>query len=347
MGIAIRRLVLEPERQLLIDFLYRHLTPQSTERRFAWLYLENPSGHAQVWVAENLETREVVGASTVFPRCLYVNGRETHGFVLGDFCIHPEYRSLGPAVRLQRACLEEMSPEIRTLGYDLPGDRMLPVHRRLGTTPQDRLVRFAKPLRVNRKVAEKISMKSLARGLSSIGNKALKWRDAMRAFSGAHEIAWHRGPCGEEFSTVAARVSADYQGVITARTAAYLNWRYLSHPLRHFEILTARRQGVLAGYLILTREAEDASIVDLFGIEDCELLSSLLAHAVEFLRGLGVVTVSAHVLATHPWTRLFSRLGFEPRDSCPVVFYPSRSQVVADREASATDWFLMDGDRES
>jgi GNAT superfamily N-acetyltransferase len=346
MGIAIRRLALEAERQLLIDFLYRHLTRQSTERRFGWLYLGNPSGHAQVWVAENPQTREMVGASAVFPRRLYINGRQTLGFVLGDFCIHPDYRSLGPAVRLQRACLEEMNPEIRTMGYDLPGDRMLPVHRRLGIAPQDRLIRLAKPLRVNRKVAGKIPMKGLVRGLSSIGNKALKWRDAVRAFSAAHEIAWHQGPCGEEFSTLAARVSAG-QGITTARTAAYLNWRYLSHPLRHFEILTARCDGVLAGYLILTREAEDACVVDLFGIEDWELLSSLLAYAVEFLRGLAVVTVNTHVLATHRWMRLFARSGFAPRDSCPVVFYPSFPKAVADREASATSWFLMDGDRES
>lgn len=345
MSIVIRRLGLEAERQLLTEFLYRHLTPQSTERRFAWLYLGNPSGPAQVWVAEDSKTQQVVGTSAVFPRCLYVNGKETLGFVLGDFCVHPEYRSLGPAVQLQRACLEHMSAEIRIIGYDLPGEGMLPVHRRLGVTPQSRLVRLAKPLRVDRKVAEKVSMKGLAGSLSAIGNKALEWRDALRDFSGKYQIAWQEGPCGEEYSALAAKVATN-PGISTARTAAYLNWRYLSHPFVQFDILTARQNGALVGCLILTRDGENASIVDLFGIEDGELLSNLIAHTVEFLRGLRVVTVSAHILAGHRWAGLFARMGFAARDSCPVIFYSLDSPAASAGNAAA-NWFLMDGDRES
>ena len=297
-------------------------------------------------MAEDSSTLEIAGASAVFPRSLYVNGQKTMGFVLGDFCIHPEYRTLGPAVQLQRACLEQMSSEIRRFGYDLPGAGMLAVHRRLGTTPQSHLVRMAKPLRVNRKVAERVRNEGLANGLSSIGNQVLKWRDAVRSHSKKYEIAWNEGPFGEEFSKLAAEV-ANNPGITTSRTADYLNWRYMAHPIRRFEVLTAREAGVLGGYLVLTRDADDACIVDLFGKESLELLSSLVGHAVEFLRGLNVMTVNAHVLATHPWMRLFARLGFEARDSCPVVFYASDPAVACGGTSPATTWFLMDGDRES
>src|SRR5262249_18358458 len=153
------------------------------------------------------------------------NGNETRGFVLGDFCIRPDYRTLGPAVQLQRACLEQMSPEIRSVGYDLPGDGMLPVHRRLGTTPQVQLVRLAKPLRVDRKVAEKVPFKGLAGGLSLIGNEVLKARDRWKRRPVTAELAWHQGPFEQEFSTLAARASANH-GIATARTASFLNWRY-------------------------------------------------------------------------------------------------------------------------
>jgi len=346
MGISIRRIAVEPDRQLLIEFLRRYLTPESTELRFAWLYLANPAGQAQAWVAEDTKTKEVVGTSAVFPRCLYVDGEEARGFVLGDFCIRPEYRSLGPAVQLQRACLEQMSPEIRAMGYDLPGNSMLPVHRRLGTAPQNRLVRLAKPLRVDRKVAERIPIKVLASGLRLIGNRVLEARDLLRRKPLKDELAWHRGPFEQEFSTLAARVSANH-GIATARTASFLNWRYRAHPLRQFEILTARRDGELAAYVILTHDAQDARIVDLFGIQDWELLSGLLAHAVQFLRGLNVVTVSAHVLATHPWIGLFAASGFRPRDSCPVVFYSLEPELACKGRPPTTSWFLMDGDRES
>ena len=346
MRIAIRRLSLEQERSALIQFLRRYLTPHSAEHRFAWLYLENPNGNAQVWVAEDSTSGELVGASAVFPKRLHLDGKETLGFVFGDFCIHPGYRSLGPAVQLQRACLEQMSLEIRTIGYDFPGAGMLPVHRRLGRQPEDRLVRLAKPLRVDRKISEKVPRGGIARTLSAVGNGVLGWSDRWRSVPARAEIAWHQGRCGEEFSALAAK-TAPRTGITTARTATYLNWRYLDHPIRHFDILTARRDGVLMACAVVTRDAEDACIVDLFGMEEREVLTGLLCHAVESLRSLDIVTVSAHLLASHPWLRLFARLGFVQRDSSPVIFYRAGGGGGFAGKAPAPGWFLMDGDRES
>lgn len=346
MQIAIRRLLLEQERSALIRFLRTYLTPHSTEHRFAWLYLGNPNGSAQVWVAEDSISGELVGASAVFPKRLYLDGKEILGFVLGDFCIHPGYRSLGPAVQLQRACLEQMSPEIRTIGYDFPGAGMLPVHRRLGRQPQDRLVRLAKPLRVDRKISEKVPRGGIARAVSAVGNRVLRWRDRWRNVPTRAEIAWHQGRCGEEFSALAVKI-ARRTGITSARTATYLNWRYLDHPILNFDILTARLEGVLVAYTVVTRDAEDACIVDLFGMEDGELLTGLLRYAVESLRSLDIVTVSTHLLASHPWVRLFARLGFVQRDSSPVIFYRSEGTGGFTGGAQAAGWFLMDGDRES
>ncbi len=346
MTIAIRRIALQRERALLIDFLAKYLTPHSNDRRFDWLYLGNPIGQAQVWLAEDTRTGAMLGTSAVFPRRFYVRGKETLGFVLGDFCIHPGFRSLGPAIQLQKACIHEMESSIRTLGYDFPSERMLAVHRRLGVRPRDRLIRLAKPLRMDRKVAEKIRVPLVARNMSRLGNQVLKWRDRRRKLSRMEQIGWHAGSCGEEFSTLAVTVSVDHE-VCLARTADYLNWRYVAHPYQKFEILTARRDGALEAYLVLKQEGEDACIVDLFGAEYPGLLSGIVAHTVELLRRRGVVTVSAPVLASHRWVHLFERLGFVKRESTPVITYPAAGTFSGDQDEREAKWFLMDGDRES
>jgi hypothetical protein len=346
MSIRVRRLQLQEDREVLVQFLFQHLSAHSDERRFDWLYLANPSGKAQVWAAEDSQTGAMVGASAVFPRLLYENGRERMGFVLGDFCIHPRYRSLGPAVLLQRTSIEEMSSAKHMIGYDLPSANMMAVQRRLGMTSRDRLARLAKPLRTDRRVAARIKMRSVAKGVSMIGNRVLKLRDLLQHPAEREEITQQSGPCQEEFNALAAGVSGSY-GVCVARTASYLNWRYFGHPSARFEMLTARRDGLLKGYLVMHQEGEHARIVDLFGIPDLTLLAGLILKAVELMRDQGAMTLSAPLLASHPWIPLFERLGFRERDSCPVIFYPRAQGPQTEAADSETRWFLMDGDRDS
>jgi len=346
MAFRIRSADLLRDRTFLIEFFRKYLTPNSDTHRFDWLYLQNPGGTARVWLVENLDTEESIGAAASFPRRFYVRGRESLGFVLGDFCIHPGFRSLGPAIQLQRTCIQGMDSNAPAIGYDFPSESMLAVHRRLGAQPEDRLVRFAKPLRTDRKVAGRVKLPFVARAVSAAGNQMLKWRDRRWRYSRREVIGQHNGPCGREFTTLATKVSLQHE-VCLARTAEYLNWRYLANPLQKFEFLTVRHNEDLAAYLVLTQEGEDARIMDLFGEEDLGMLGGLISHAIELLRTRGVITVSAPLLASHRWGRLFERLGFSKRDSCPVITYPVAGCSTDNRARHHTGWFLMEGDRDS
>ncbi len=346
MAIAVRPADLRRDRELLIDFLFQHLTPLSDGRRFDWLYCDNPHGPARVWIAAEDGSGATVGAAAAFPRRLHVQGVEARGCVLGDFCIHPRYRSLGPALQLQRACLEAIDSGSLDVGYDFPGVSMVAVYRRLRVELREQMVRLAKLLRADRKIAEKVRVRPLARGLSAIGNLALALRDrGLQPRNGA-TISAHEGPCGEEFSSLAQQVSAGY-GICVERSAEYLNWRYRAHPQRRHEILTARRQSSLVAYLTFTLTEQDANIVDLFGLEDTEVLGGLIAHAEELLRELGVITVSAPILASHPRVALFEKLGFRARESAPVLLYAPAGRGATPPAAVPPQWFLMDGDRDS
>lgn len=222
---------------------------------------------------------------------------------------------------------------------------MTAVYRRLGTEPQQNMIRLAKPLRLDRKIEENLKLRALSGPLSAIGNCVLRWRDR-RSFKRREDISRHKGLCGEDFSKLAARLKKE-QGICVARTAEYLNWRYVRHPSQRFEIYTARRRGELLGYVIFTQAQEEARIVDLFGIEDAEVLGSLVEEIVELLRDGGVITVSAPVLAWHPRVALFESLGFRGRESRPVLIYSASRWLRSGRSGTEPQWFLMDGDRDS
>src|SRR5208282_5908984 len=100
------------------------------------------------------DTNSIVGSAAVVPRRMYVRNQELRCALLVDLWIHPEYRTLGPALKLQRACLDEIATCGYSFYYDFPHSNMLAIYRRLGVEASHRLVRLTKPLDVKRKLGK-------------------------------------------------------------------------------------------------------------------------------------------------------------------------------------------------
>jgi hypothetical protein len=345
-NVSIRPVDLNADRDLLIDALSRYLTPLSDARRFDWLYCHNPHGEAQAWMATDTDQDTIIGAAGAFPRRFYVNDDETYGWVLGDFCINATYRSLGPALQLQRACLTAVEAGKMPFCFDFPSTRMMAVYKRLRIQQNASMLRLAKPLRIDHHVKQRVNSPIVARGVSVMGNLLLRLRDTRRTSAAAATISCHEGPCGEEFSALAREVGSRY-GVCVQRSAAYLNWRYLAHPLHRYECLTARREGTLRAYAMFTHTGEEATLVEWFGIEEAAILGGLIEEMVSRLRQRGVNTVSAPLGMSHPWIGLLQQLGFRVREAAPVVIYGSPCPRAKASTVEAMKWFLMQGDRES
>jgi len=345
-NVSIRPVDLNAERDLLIDALARYLTPFSDARRFDWLYCHNPHGEAQAWMATDTDSGVIVGAAGAFPRRFYIDGHEACGWVLGDFCIHETYRSLGPALQLQRACLAAVEAGNMPFCYDFPSTRMMAIYKRLRIKPNSSMLRLAKPLRIDHHVKQIVNSPGVARGLSGMGNLLLRLRDTRRTSTAAATISGLEGPCSEEFSALAREVGGRY-GVCVQRSAAYLNWRYVTHPLRRYECLTARRAGALMAYAMFTQAGEEATLVEWFGIEEAAVLCGLIEEMVYRLRQRGVSTVSAPLGVAHPWVGLLQQLGFKVREAAPVVVYGSPCLQANAIRVEELNWFLMHGDRES
>jgi GNAT superfamily N-acetyltransferase len=344
MPLRLRRLDLNSDRIEVISALRRLLHPEFDDRRFDWLYLDSPFGVAKGWVACEAEKGVIVGCAAAFPRKVCIDGKESVGLVLGDFCLDPEYRSLGPALQLQRACLEDASQPPYAFCYDFPSHSMMAVYKRLGVPQCGSLVRWAKPLRTKGRIEPVVGSNPIASGIASVADMAL----ALRGWKGglkACDIAMHEGIFGGEFSELDSQLRSQ-PGMRTLRTAEFLNWRYQSYPGKMHETVTARRAGILVGYVVFTKDKEDTSIVDLSSVDEPSVIARLLAAAVERLRQYGAATVSMNAGDKHPWNDIFYRAGFRPREGSPVVVCvsPGGTQALADFQHN---WYLMRGERDS
>jgi hypothetical protein len=340
-GVSIRRADAETDRDLLIRLFHRFLTPLSDDRRWNWLYTKNPHGAPRIWLAVDSANGAAVGAGSAFARRVYMSGQANVAWVLGDFCIADDYRSLGVALKLQRACLQDIDSGAAAFCYDFPSTAMMAVYQRLGIHALRHMVRLAKPLRVDRKVRELVPTPFLRSALTKAGNILL----SRSASNGKHfgvQLSLQPGECGHEFSELAIKRGV-FNSVCTERSAEYLNWRYLRNPLANYEILTARRDGELLAYAIFSHGGEDAAIVDIFGPDDTAAISALLDALITLLRERAVVTLSAVLIDSHPWIPFFSRAGFKEREKSPIIVY----RPAHGREFDASKWFLTYGDRDS
>jgi GNAT superfamily N-acetyltransferase len=343
MKLAIRPACLEADSKVLIEAFMRFLNPHYDAPRFEWAYLQNPHGQGRAWIAFDPARDVLVGTATAFPRRARVGDRTVTGWVLGDFCVADGYRSLGPAVQLQRTCLAGVDSGAVSFCYDFPSVSMSAVYARLGVSQTLRRVRLARPLRVDRYVRDRIKHPGVARGVSTTVNLVLALTSRNAPRDATLDTTLHGGSCGDEFSALADEIGTTY-GACIDRSAEYLNWRYLSNPFQRYEIMTARHVGVLRGYAVFTQTEEEARIVDLVGIEP-DVVVRMLVEAVTALQTKrGACTLSLRLCETHPWLSLLRTCGFRPRESSTIVIYAGLPSPPESGSIERGPWFLMDGD---
>src|SRR5260370_31352480 len=140
MATVIRQANLEADRGSLLEALNHWLIPQSDRHRFEWLYLNGPHGQARVWVSTLGADGPTIGAAAAFPSKMCIGGIPKAGWVLGDFFIAPQFRTVGPALRLQRACLDGTASRTLQFSSDFPAAAMVPIYNRLSIKPPARMV---------------------------------------------------------------------------------------------------------------------------------------------------------------------------------------------------------------
>jgi hypothetical protein len=346
MAITIRPGSLDTDRDAAIGLFARYLNPAYDADRFAWLYTANPAGRGRLWIATDDKTDEIVGTAGAFPREIYLDGREATGWVLGDFCVAERYRALGPALALQRACLDDLAATPAALFHDFPHRRLMPIYTRLRVGPPRPMRRLVRLLRVDDKVTALMGPSLLGRGLTGAANSVLARRARPPRASATVVTGLLEGPCGPEFSALASTVSADY-GTCLRRSAEYLNWRYVANPVRPHDLVTVHREGRLAAWAALSRNAGVGALVDVFGVPDPELIATAAQAAVAVLSRRGCATVNVSLLDGHPWIELFRGLGFSPRESSPVILHPLPASGLSGPALAARPVFLMQGDQDS
>ncbi len=346
-GVVVKRADLIRDRDTIVHLHQKFLTSLSSEKRFDWLYRENPSGSALAWLLQEAESGEAIGVAAAFPRTLRIGSKKESGWVLGDFCIHDAYRSLGPALQLQRKCLEGVGLGGNSIWYDFPSQKMLAIYKRLKIPPSGKMIRFVKPLRVDRRVRSWVKSEVFQKGLSSFGNRFLNWNTKRVSVRNGITFHEHKGDCGDEFTQLFEETGS-YIDNCLERTASYLNWRYGQNPLYSCELVTARLNNRLKGYIVFAELEGQAIILDVFGCDGQDVILGLINQVVDRVRDRDYEVLSVSMVEGHIWIQSFESFGFKPRDMVPVIIQnPMVASQKINREYDQASLLLMQGDRDA
>jgi hypothetical protein len=319
MSLVIRAASLTDERQQLTELLERNI-PGRQEGHFEWRHQANPAGPGWSWVACD-RNHAIVAMASVFPRNIWVDGKLMVCGQVGEFVVDTPYRSLGPALMLQRATFTPVNSGEVAFCYDCPPhDQGMSTFVRLGMSPATEVTRYALPLKSDEFLAKRIGNGGWTKPLVTAANLILRLRK-FRPNDHGLEISEFHSAFGEEFTRMDKLVSTS--GAIRAsRSSQDLIWRYQKNPGLRSRILVARRAGELQGFLTFLTFGDRASIVDIFGYPSSGTTLPLLQATIDLCRRENRVCIEGYCSDASELKTLFKQAGLRRRErAARIVIY--------------------------
>ena len=345
MTVVLRPADLGGDRERILGVLQKNLPGLPHSQRFEWLYCNNPAGQAWSWLAYDQQTEKPIGVASVFPRMVWLDRGVAKCGQVGDFAVESGYRSLGPALMLQRATFEPVNKGLLAFCYDCPPhDQGMAPFRRLGMSANCSVERYARLQKSRRELEKRIGNEKLARSLAPVVDFFLSWRSFPRPKCPGIEISQFTGQFGEEFTHLDEQARND-GAVRNRRDAQTLNWRFLQDPLNTYRLLTARRSGELVGYAAVALRGEDAFIVDLFALNVSEVGPELLHAVTEIIKAEPIQALYLLAGDRSGMASILRGNGFQFRSLLAnIVVYARPSATTQELLEKSKHWFFVHAD---
>jgi len=297
----------------VLGLLAEHLPETNVAARVAWMYEQNPHGHALTVIAYDSQTNAPLGVSSIFPRRLVAAGRPLMGAIGGDAYVRPSARRRGVATAMHQALLERMKNEGVDVMFGPPVPHNLRALERVGSRVITHVRRYVRPAFLH----------DVLRPVSWFGAGRTARLDPVAQRDRRIDAIFDR------------TVNASH--VLAVRDATFFTWRYGNSPSsvqRAFVVVHEHRS---IGVCVLEQKHNRVALVDL--LAPAEDYARTLHAAVYASRARSfVVQLNEH----GPFASELRFTGLLPRERKPfqVLAATSREPSIFD----ASRWYYTWGD---
>lgn len=238
------------ESAAFIAFLSAWVKDVPVAERYRWLYQGNPHGKAQIWLAVDDKTEEIVACKACFPKRMRLNGKVLLGCVGGDMYVDPQWRRKGIAAALHLRTKMEMKDLGISLQYGFPlpenfGADLKTGARHPGNFFSAGLHLSSQPLLRKVKLGRLIPQKlqrvldlAMVRVLGLVPTRATEKRCIIRQITSFDHT----------FEAVEEEISSSFS-ICCVHDMSYLQWRFFENPFKTCTVLGLEGiDGKLRGY---------------------------------------------------------------------------------------------------
>ncbi len=312
------------------------------QAKFDWFYRNNPTGASTVFLLYH-DSDRLIGTAGVGTRHMRCGSKICDAGLLADFAVDARYRTLFPALALQReVCRQALAGH--GLLYGFPNRNALPVFKRAGFTMLGNLSRYTCLLR-----AQGLRRRILPGWLNGLAVSALEpafhlrhmlWRTLA---SRTLRRCWLEAPDSRFDQLWAAQ---DDRLIMGLRDRGYLQWRFFDKSWRRSRLFSicAPTSDELLGYAVCEAEAETLHI------RDCLVKPPAVGNLPQLLRALacdaarlGFSRLSMEIMVPTEWARALRRAGMRRRDAnSQAVVCVATAQVA--EQLRGRDWYCTGAD---
>lgn len=292
--------------------------------KFDWFYDACPNGSPLVELLHHEPSGEWVGSCSAGRRHMCFEGRDVSSAVLVDLVVTAEHRSLGPALMMQMAIVEQVREELELL-LGFPNQRAASLFKRIRYSKFNDIVRYVRILR-HGPYLERRMPRRVAAPVGWLLDGATRIRDALRS-------ALARSPRTEWCERVDPRMDDLWQrsrprSMLTARRdAPFLRWRFDDCPLARYRhlLVSDRQSGELLAWFTTVREGHLLHVKDFWSMDaEAGTPDRCLDALVGAARRDGAAAVSVEMATTQPRVVNWLSRGFVARNTRPVFGYWSK-----------------------
>ena len=318
------------------------------QRRYEWLYRENPDGNAVLWSIRKAKTAEMAGFTVVLPRRMIVDGAPRLCWIGADFSIYPKYRSLGVAMKLRRAAKTAIDEGRASFLYAHPNERMQIIHEKVGHAPVGTMVRYAKPLRFDPYLRKRLGDHWLSTAVGKLCESVTRLRSREGKDLPSCSTRLVESPRFDDRFDRLFEQAATCRRVIGVRDSRYLDWRYTRNPLYKTHALLAEDGDRLIGYALFVLGQDGVvQVKDVFAAQHDSVERDLIGALIAQARRDSRTSISIAILEGHPIADTLGEFGFVRRPDCSqMVSYAPPDSPLHDVLREARSWLICVGDRD-
>lgn len=326
----------------------RNLGVQWGREKYRWFYQTNPFRPGTLLLLKLAGTEEAVGVGGIGYRRFQVRGKTLVGAMGVDFAVDREHRSLGPALKLQRAIMETAQQEADFI-YGYPNERSQAILKHFGYHQIAAYARLVKVLRSERFLRKEIKPAFGAKLLSIPADLWLRFK-LVKAHPGYGQKRFLDGSEPDQAQLDQLWTRLCERGLLMGdRSASYLKWRYLECPNIAYQIYAfLNEEGTMEGCLVYFLREKQFHLVDLLW-PDLEKRKELQALLGSFERHCLQASAHSITISTFGHKEMYEQLlamGYQFREYSRTVwvYTEDRDLLAQFQDLENSLWFLGDED---